>query len=178
MRNGKLNTAKLLTYLTTIQERNRKILGYLVSAARGGRRIIVLSERVEHVKYLRMAFDENTQGEGFETRMYIGGMDAGQRAEAEENADILFATTQMAKEALDIPSLDTLFLVTPQGSEITTEQAVGRIARSFDGKKTPLVVDFVDSEINYCNSLWYKRAKVYKKMELQIGDTPNKKEAK
>lgn len=176
MRNGKLNTAKMLTHLTTIEERNRKILGYLVSAARGGRRIIVLSERVEHVKYLRQVFDHNTKGEGFETRMYIGGMDADARAEAEENADILFATTQMAKEALDIPSLDTLFFVTPQGSEITTEQAVGRIARSFEGKKTPLVVDFVDDQLNYCRALWYKRAKVYTKMGLQIGD--NEKGAK
>lgn len=169
MRNGKLNTAKLTTYLTTIPERNKKILGYLVSAARSGRKILVLSERVEHVKYLKQAFDHNTKEEGFETRMYIGGMEAENRTEAEENADILFATTQMAKEALDIPALDTLFLVTPQGSEITTEQAVGRIARSFEGKKTPMVVDFIDEFLPYCKALWGKRVKVYRKMELQIG---------
>jgi superfamily II DNA or RNA helicase len=160
-----------------IEERNHKILGYLLSAARAGRKIILLSERVEHVRNLRILFDEVTKGEGFETRMYIGGVDAQARAEAEENADIFFATTQMAKEALDIPSLDTLFLITPQGSPITTEQAVGRIARAYEGKKSPLVVDFVDN-LNYTKALWYKRAKVYRDMGLQIGDKEKGSSAK
>jgi superfamily II DNA or RNA helicase len=73
--------------------------------------------------------------------------------------------------------LDTLFLITPQGSPITTEQAVGRIARAYEGKKSPLVVDFVDN-LNYTKALWYKRAKVYRDMGLQIGDKEKGSSAK
>lgn len=168
MRNGNLNTAKLITYLAMLPDRNEKIMRTLIQAAKSGRHIILLSERVEHCRILKEEFDHRCLGLGFETRLYIGGMDASSRKEAEEKADILFATTQMAKEALDIPSLDTLFLITPQGSAITTEQAVGRIARTHEGKKPPMVVDFVDSDISYCKALWYKRNSVYRKMELEV----------
>lgn len=168
MRNGNLNTAKLITHLAMLTDRNEKIMALLIQAAKSGRHIILLSERVEHCKILKEEFDKRCKGLGFETRLYIGGMGAGERKEAEEVADILFATTQMAKEALDIPSLDTLFLITPQGSAITTEQAVGRIARSYEGKKSPMVVDFVDNKLSYCNALWHKRNSVYKKMELEV----------
>jgi len=74
---------------------------------------------------------------------------------------LILATFQMAQEGLDIPDLDTLFLVTPKGDVV---QAVGRILRKHDGKKAPMVIDILDNDIPLCVSLAKKRAKQYREM--------------
>lgn len=167
---GQINLSKLVTQLAENQDRNKKILKILFDASKANRKIIVLSDRRGHAEFLKESFDFNKKALGLksETRMYIGGMEKSIRQEAEENGDILFGTFQMAKEGLDIPALDTLFLVTPNSSAITVEQSLGRIARSDEDKKDPMVVDFVDTGIGICNALFNKRLKVYNKMELEV----------
>lgn len=168
---GQINLSKLVTQLAENEDRNKKILKILLDAGKAKRKIIVLSDRRNHVEFLKSSFDFNKKALGLkdvETRMYIGGMEKSVRQEAEQNGDILFGTFQMAKEGLDIPALDTLFLVTPNSSAITVEQSLGRIARSEEGKKDPMVVDFVDTGIGICNALFNKRLKVYDKMKLEV----------
>lgn len=167
---GQINLSKLISALAENEERNKKILKILLDASKAKRKIIVLSDRRGHVEFLKQSFDFNKKALGIEaeTRMYVGGMEKSVRQEAEQNGDILFGTFQMAKEGLDIPSLDTLFLVTPNSSAITVEQSLGRIARSEEGKKDPMVVDFVDTQISICNALFNKRLKVYNKMGLEV----------
>jgi superfamily II DNA or RNA helicase len=163
--------AKLISALAENRERNVKILQLLVQASKSGRKIILLSDRRAHVEYLKNSFDLNKERHGLQdiqTRYYLGGMDKENRREAEQNGDILFATFQMAKEGLDIPELDTLFLGTPNSSEITIEQSLGRIARSAEGKKTPMVIDILDGKIGICHALYNKRMRVYNKMELEV----------
>jgi superfamily II DNA or RNA helicase len=167
---GQINLSRLVSALAEDSDRNKKILKILLDAGKAHRKIIVLSDRRGHAEFLKESFDFNKKALGIkaETRMYIGGMEKSVRQEAEQNGDILFGTFQMAKEGLDIPSLDTLFLVTPNSSAITVEQSLGRIARSEEGKKDPLVIDFVDSRIGICMALFNKRVKVYDKMELEV----------
>lgn len=168
---GQINLSKLVTALSENGYRNQKIMDIVYKAAKAGRKIILLSDRRGHMEGLKYTFDLNKEALGLkhiQTRMYIGGMPKEERREAETNGDILFATFQMAKEGLDIPKLDTLFLTTPNSSEITIEQSLGRIARSEEGKKTPMVIDFLDSKIGICNALLNKRMRVYNKMELEV----------
>lgn len=163
---GKVNLSKLVTLLAQHPERNKRILQLLGKAAEAGRRIIVLTDRREHAEFLKESFDYNFKG--YETRMYVGGMSKEERQEAEENADIFFATFQMAKEGLDIPSLDTLFLVTPNSSEITVEQSAGRISREHPGKKQPMIVDFVDNNVDICMKLYFIRMRIYQRLGIEI----------
>ena len=79
--------------------------------------------------------------------------------------DLLLATYQMASEGLDIPELDTLFLVTPRGD---VEQAVGRILREAENKKEPMVIDIVDPQIPICVGLYRKRMSQYKETGSKI----------
>jgi superfamily II DNA or RNA helicase len=167
-KNGQLNMSKLITGLTYHDDRNVKILRLLIRAAESGRRIIVLTERREHAAYLKESFDANAKQLGCQTYLYLGGMNSAERAEAEENADVFFSTYQMAKEGLDIPDLDTLFFATPVGTDITIEQALGRISRECEGKKQPMVVDFIDENIRPCLGLYRKRLNVYNRLELEI----------
>jgi superfamily II DNA or RNA helicase len=166
-----VNLSRLVTQISENEDRNKKILSLIINAAKSNRKIIILSDRRAQSEWLKLAFDMQKEALGLKhikTYMYLGGMDKHLRREAEENGDILFATFQMAKEGLDIPKLDTLFLTTPNSSEITIEQSLGRIARSAEDKKQPMVIDFVDTQIGICNALFNKRMRVYNRMELEV----------
>ena len=79
------------------------------------------------------------------------------------DGDIIVATYALAKEGLDIPTLEVLHLATPQKNESTTKQAVGRIERNVDGKEIPIAYDYVDTSIPYCVSAFAKRRRILKK---------------
>ena len=57
----------------------------------------------------------------------------------------LFATYALAKEGLDVPRMDRLYLATPQKDYAVITQSIGRIERKFDGKDDPVVYDYVDA---------------------------------
>ena len=75
----------------------------------------------------------------------------------------LFATYSLAKEGLDIPRLERLFLTTPQKDYAVVTQSIGRIARTHDGKCEPRCYDFVD-DIGYLVKAFKKRCSIYKKI--------------
>ena len=159
---GELTMNKVLDWLVTSEERNRLIVQLLLKAARSGRKVLLLSGRREHLNVLRhMAKSEMAKsGKQFSTGLYVGGMTDEQRSVSAEK-QIIFGTYNMAAEGLDIPELDTLFLATPKGD---IEQSVGRILRTSDGKKEPVVVDFVDYSIGLCIGLSKKRLKQYQEL--------------
>ena len=75
-----------------------------------------------------------------------------------ETKQVLFATYAFCSEGVDVPSLDTILFTTPRSDVI---QCVGRISRVHADKKTPLVVDFVDSPYVFRNQ--YKKRSIYYK---------------
>ena len=74
----------------------------------------------------------------------------------------LFATYSLAKEGLDIPCLERLFMTTPQKDYAVITQSIGRIARTYAGKADPICYDFVD-DIGYLVKSFKKRCTTYKK---------------
>ena len=80
----------------------------------------------------------------------------------------LFATYQLAKEGLDIPRLDRLFLTVPQSDYSVIVQSVGRIARTFEGKENPICYDYVDED-EYFKKKFQKRKENYLSYGYDIG---------
>ena len=87
-----------------------------------GRKILVLSGRLEHLRILKEGIDVLIKGDIINglleedevtTGYYIGGMKEYQRNNASK-CDIIFATFDIAAEGLDIDSLNTLVLATPK----------------------------------------------------------------
>ena len=158
-----INKSLLLKFLCAADYRNREIVEQLILAVNAGRKIIVLSERLQHLDLLNQmllsAWPSNV-GPPPSTGFYVGGMSKETLREASE-ARVIFATVQFAAEGLDIPALDTLFLTTPMSD---VEQAVGRIQRPFEGKKDPVVVDFRDDRVALCKKLGESRDKLYAKI--------------
>jgi superfamily II DNA or RNA helicase len=158
---GEVNRPGTVTNLITIGRRNRFIIDLAEELlAEEGRKIIILSERVEHLELLKKRLDErNLCTSGF----YIGGMKQ-KKLDESAKCQIIFGTFQMASEALDIKGLNTLIMATPR-REI--EQTVGRITRDPNSKIRPVVVDILDNLESFIRQGYYRR-NFYRKNGYQI----------
>ncbi len=159
----------MLKFMCANKKRNGIIIERLVLALEAGRKVLLLSERLQHLADLeaglRAAWKKAQVGKAKEEPVptvgyYVGGMKEEELDEAQK-AQVIFATKQFAEEGLDIPALDTLFLTTPL-SDI--EQAAGRILRPFEGKKDPFIVDFRDDLLIACFKSGESRDRQYRKL--------------
>lgn len=165
---GTLVYSKLIPYLTESLERNQMIVGDLV--ANRGHHNLILSDRLQHLQQLRAMLPAELWGL---TAMIDGKMTSklakAKRIQAIEDMRsgrirYLFASFSLAKEGLDIPRLDRLYLTTPKKDYAVVTQSIGRIARTFEGKGQPVCYDYVD-EIGFCENQWKRRCTSYRKAE-------------
>ena len=134
---GTINRSKTINKLVEIKKRNDFIIQQLEELLEEEeRKILVLSDRIEHLNVLKDMLDNL---EITTTSFYIGGMKQNKLDESEK-AQVIFGTFSMASEALDIPDLNTLVMTTPR-KEI--EQTIGRILRKVH-QVQPIVVDIID----------------------------------
>lgn len=168
---GTVNYAKMITYLTEYGERNRLILNDLTENHEHYN--LVLSERVDHLKYLYSLLPPalKRQAAVIDGKMTTKVLKAKREQAIEDmrtgDKRYLFATYALAKEGLDIPRLDRLYLTTPQKDYAVIVQSVGRVARTFEGKQQPLVYDYVDSVKSLLKS-YKKRCTIYRKSGCNI----------
>lgn len=159
---GTISYYKMIDYLIGNTNRNYYIQGGLRKAYKHYN--LILSERVSHLNTLYNLLPKPLQ----ETAAVIDGKTKKEVREQalndmrEGKLHYLFATYPLAKEGLDIPRLDRLFLVTPQKDYAVIVQSVGRIARTFPGKKSPMVYDYVDN-IRSLEKSYKKRCTHYRK---------------
>lgn len=93
----------------------------------------------------------------------------------------LIIATNIAREGLDLPHLDRLYLVTPKKGDSDSktpdgtgvEQEVGRIMRTAEGKVDAKVVDFVDWNVDLFKRQWYSRKKTYERIKLTFQKVDN-----
>jgi superfamily II DNA or RNA helicase len=160
---SKIFTAKLINLLVGSPKRNAWIVSEVLKAAGAERKIIVLSDRIDHLRSIGGVIEADGRfGFGY----YIGGMSEEERS-LSASKSIILASFQMAKEGLDIPDIDTLFLTTPKSD---VEQSVGRILRAHSGKKSPVVVDIVDT-LPFCMSFAKKRLNQYNRLKWPVKHT-------
>lgn len=168
---GTINYCKLINYLTINSERNRIILNDLTDNS--DHYNLILSERVDHLRLLYDYLPEDIKS----TAVIIDGKMVSKKQKAMRKQAIeemrqgtkhyLFATYKLAKEGLDIPRLDRLYLTTPQKDYAVIVQSVGRIARVFEGKDQPLVYDYVDC-MRLLQKSFKKRCTSYRKCGCKI----------
>lgn len=160
---GTISYGKLIPYLAGNMQRN-DLIGKMLRENKG-HSCLVLSDRLEHLQTLLRYVDP-------EDAALIDGKMQSKRAKAQRLKAIedmrsgkkhyLFASYGLAKEGLDIPRLDRLFLTLPRRDYSVVTQSVGRIARAFEGKEQPVCYDFVD-QIGFCERSYKKRKTSYRK---------------
>lgn len=163
---GTLVYSSLLTYLAGNRKRNELISADL--AHNSNHYNLVLSDRLEHLRVLRELLPDKLRA----LSAMIDGSMTSKRARAERERAIedmrvgrkhyLFASYALAKEGLDIPRLDRLYMVTPKKDYSVVTQSIGRIARVFDGKEDAVCYDYVD-DIQFCENQWKRRRAHYRK---------------
>ena len=163
------NIVKMTTNLTKIQIRNEFIINIIIKLIQNPlRKILILSSRINHLKFLKENTDNLLEKLNIKTQtnFYIGESSKNERIEAEQNASIIFASYSMAHEGLDIPKLNTIILTTPQKDIV---QSIGRIMRKHNNKDTinPLIIDIVD-ELSVFSKYGFLKYKLYKKNNYKI----------
>lgn len=163
---GTLNYTKLIGYLTESDNRNRQIVGNIIVDR--DKPSLILSDRLGHLETLMAMLPAEMR----EDAVMVSGKMTTKKGKAEREQAIadmrtgkkryLFATYSLAKEGLDIPCLERLYMATPQKDYAVITQAIGRIARTSPGKADPVVYDFVD-DIQYLVRAYKKRCTTYRK---------------
>lgn len=160
---GTLNYTKLITYLAEHTERNALIAGAIEE-----RPSLILSDRLNHLEAIMNLLPADMRKDA----VMISGKMTTKKGKAEREQALedmrsgkkkyLFATYSLAKEGLDVPRLERLYLTTPQKDYAVVTQSIGRIARTFKGKANPIAYDFVD-DIAYLVKSYKKRCTTYRK---------------
>ena len=163
---GTINYTKLISYLCENEERTHYIGSWIVAEA--NHPCLILSDRLNHLEALMNTLPRSMR----EMSVMISGKMTTKKGKAEREQAIedmrtgrkryLFATYSLAKEGLDIPCLERLFLTTPQKDYAVITQSIGRIARTHEGKKPPIAYDFVD-DIGFLVKSYKKRCSTYRK---------------
>lgn len=169
---GQLMIPTMVTQITGYISRNKLILQeikqYILD---NGRQILVLSDRRSHLNFLKNETDKmciKKNQRTVTTGFYVGGASSRKKElelKQSESKDVVFGTYAMAKEGLDIPSLNTLILASPVSD---VEQAVGRILRK-EQEVYPIVIDIVDL-FSVFNTQGMKRRTFYNKNKYYIKD--------
>jgi len=172
----KPDTIKILSNLCIVDERN-KFISNIINQLRkmGGRKILVLSKRIDHLKLLKKMVDAMIKedvdngllcDEEVTTGLYIGGLKPWQLKVAED-ATVIFGSYAISSEGLDIASLNTLVLATSVKDNV---QSLGRIMRKqiSEGEINPLIIDICD-QLSFFKS-WGKQRNSYYKTNKYVVD--------
>jgi len=126
---------------------------------------IVMAHNLNILHYIYKKFVcKNLASVGY----YIGGMSETELKKSEKK-QVILASFSMCSEGLDIPTLNTEFLITPKTDIV---QIVGRILRTKHIFSNPIIYDFVDTH-DVFQRQWIKRKSYYKKQNYKIIGTNN-----
>lgn len=159
---GEVSRARLCNQLAEYTPRTLAICDELEPALKEGRKLLVLSDRREHLK----AFEAEFRKRGFTSiGYYVGGMTADAR-DGSATERIILATFALAAEGMNVRDLNTVALVTPKSR---IEQAVGRIFRLKKEERVfaPVIFDIQDTH-DVLRGQYAKRIKFYKQCVYRI----------
>ena len=105
-----------------------------------GHRIIIIAFTKEQVTQISNCLTTN----GIQNRQFYS-----QKREIDkENDVVLVATYAYASHGLDVPGLSAIIIASPLSGKKSLIQCTGRILRSDDNKKSPVVYDLIEREFN------------------------------
>lgn len=160
-------------HLADDQARTEAIATEVRDAFQQGRKVLVLTERTEHLDAIRIALEKQIP----ELFMLHGRMSKKQRAALITALDalppdaprVLLATGKLVGEGFDHPPLDTLVLAMPVSWKGTLQQYAGRLHREHACKTDVRIIDFVDTGHPALLRMWEKRQSGYRAMGYRMG---------
>ncbi|MCU0836957.1 MAG: DEAD/DEAH box helicase family protein [Chromatiaceae bacterium] len=155
--------------------RTAAIAEEVVGAFSRGRKILVLTERTEHLEALAAALEASV------SPIFVlhGRMSAKQRHALTKQLEnlapdaprVLLATGKLIGEGFDHPPLDTLVLAMPISWRGSLQQYAGRLHREHAGKTDIQIIDFVDTGHPALVRMWQKRQQGYRAMGYRLSSS-------
>jgi superfamily II DNA or RNA helicase len=144
--------------------RNKLILQDVISELKAGSRVVIITERKEHIDSLYQFLKQS-----YETITLSGDDSEKNRVSKwkllkDGNYQVLITTGQFFGEGTDLQNASCMFLVYPFSFEGKLIQYIGRVQRS---EVTPTIYDYRDIKIDYLNKLFLKRNTFYRKIDRQ-----------
>ena len=163
-------------HLAIDQARTDAIAAEVRDAYQQGRKVLVLTERTEHLDAILAALDGRVPA----PFVLHGRMSKKQRAAMVAELDelppdaprILLATGKLVGEGFDHPALDTLVLAMPISWKGTLQQYAGRLHREHATKTDVRIIDFVDTGYPALLRMWDKRQRGYRAMGYRVAEHP------
>jgi superfamily II DNA or RNA helicase len=159
-------------HLVNDHDRTESIATEVYLAFQNGRKVLVLTERTEHLEAIQFALTSK----GLEPFVLHGRMPKKQRsalitalnALPPDAPRVLLSTGKLVGEGFDHPPLDTLVLAMPVSWKGTLQQYAGRLHREHIGKNDVQIYDFVDTGHPALIRMWNKRQAGYRAMGYRI----------
>ena len=155
------NYATIINELCLDENRNNLIINAIKENIQ--RKILVLTDRIEHINVLENHFLK----EGFDYISVHGSLNKKEQVEnmnLVKSKSLIIATTSYFGEGIDFPHLNTIMFATPISYYGRLVQYLGRIGR---GNQECLAIDFLDSKNAMLNSAYKKRLEGYKQMHYK-----------
>ena len=172
----KNNYMKMMEHLVNDPARNGLVVSCVLAQIKTGPHVhLVISDRVTHLEALMIAYSRAAKALKVKvpsTYLLTGKTPKAKRkqimAEVQAHADcVLFST--VAKEGLDVPMIDRIYLPFPATQPAATEQKIGRGTRARAGKGETLIFDFADVHVKPLRRQFKRRRTlVYDKLGLEV----------
>jgi superfamily II DNA or RNA helicase len=155
-------------------QRTGAIATEVIAALSLGRKILVLTERTEHLEAIEQALTNRVE----KVFTLHGRMSKKQRNLVISELDamsanaprVLLATGKLVGEGFDHPPLDTLILAMPISWKGTLQQYAGRLHREHVTKADVKIIDFVDTGHPGLMRMWDRRQQGYRAMGYAMRD--------
>lgn len=134
-----LHFGRLYDYFAHVDERVDRIARDVQVSLKEGRQVLILT----HSRAMCDALAAKLPTAG----VCHGGVGETERLRRIKTMNPVIAIMRLGKQALNKPSLDTLFVCEPFRKEAIVQQTMGRVLRAYSGKKKPSVVFYEDSQI-------------------------------
>ena len=155
------NYSTIINELCVDDNRNNLIISQIKTNI--NRKILVLTDRIEHINILQHILTE----ESIDFVAIHGSMNKKEQVEnmnLVKSKSLILATTSYFGEGIDFPHLNTILFATPISYYGRLVQYLGRIGR---GNQECLAIDFLDSKNAMLNSAYKKRLEGYKQMHYK-----------
>ena len=155
-------------------ERTAAIATEIENAFKQGRKVLVLTERTEHLESIEAALNGKVSAltvlHGRMAKKLRATLIAELEALPPDAPRVLLATGKLVGEGFDHPPLDTLVLAMPVSWKGTLQQYAGRLHREHATKTDVRIIDFVDTGHPALLRMWDKRQRGYRAMGYRIGE--------
>jgi superfamily II DNA or RNA helicase len=164
----------IIEALTEDENRNNLIAKNIIGEYSLDKNILVLTGRKGHCLEISQRL-----GQKVKHSVLTGNLSQKVRREIlrdfkDKKIRVLIATSQLIGEGVDLPFLDTLFLVFPTSSKTRLIQYIGRVQRKNKGKSISKVYDYYDQYVSVLNIMFHKRKKIYEKLGIKQIKPDNK----